>query len=409
MVAQVFGRWNESRIVWALLRVPENLSAPEGDLDIVLQPATAGQAYDLAQSLAFVSVPGYAPDRHLARFDRVARRWLWLHCTIEPTFGPYGVVRAPAEAYLAERFPDGSLMRVGPNEEFWATLMHELLDKHRFSDRARVRIRSTAPRARAEGVLPAALSVVLPPGWTPRSLMERAQAGDWRSLSQLAGPVRSRALELGRPSLARRVTRAAARRLRNGAPGRQQRGASVALMGPDGAGKSTLADGLEKEFVFPVTRIYMGLTGGWLRYADRLRVPGIVRICRLAILWGRYLRGRYHARQGKLVVFDRYIYDAVAPLPYHVGWPRRLGRWIDGHSCPAPDLVLILEASGSVMYGRKGTYDAGTLESWAQRFRAWSRGRPNAAILDGSRPPDEVLGAAMDRIWDQYVARWGGG
>jgi len=54
ILAQVFRRWNESNVAWALLRVPENLDAPEGDIDILLEPAAAKQAYELAQSLRFV-------------------------------------------------------------------------------------------------------------------------------------------------------------------------------------------------------------------------------------------------------------------------------------------------------------------------------------------------------------------
>jgi len=409
MVAQVFGRWDQSGVVWALLRVPENLAAPEGDIDIVLQPATAQRAYDIARSQGFVTVPGYAPDTHLARWERETRRWLWLHCTTQPTFGPFAAVRLSADDCLAERFTDGPLSRVGHNEEFWITLMHALLDTRGLTDRARRRIRSTVAYARADGALPTALGTVLPPGWTPRRVMELTQTGHWDALAHLAGPTQKRALHLGRPSMIRRVARALARRLRDGPSGRQRRGASVALIGPDGAGKSTLADGLEKEFVFPVTRIYMGLTGGWLRQADRLRVPGVVRIGRLSIIWARYLQGRYHTRRGRLVVFDRYTYDAVAPAPYRTGWLRRVGRWIDGHSCPSPDLVLILDAPGRVMYARKGAYDPQLLDAWARRFRAWSRGRPNTVILDGSQSAEQVLGAAMDRIWAHYLARWGAG
>jgi len=406
ILAQVFRRWNESNVAWALLRVPENLDAPEGDIDILLEPAAAKQAYELAQSLRFVSVPGYAPDTHLARFDRGTRRWLWLHCTTELTFGPYGAVRAGAEVCLAGRFVEGLLTRVTPNHEFWVTLMHSLLDKRRFSDASKRRIQLTSDAACPDGSLPDALSTVLPPGWTPRRVMERAQERDWAPLLQIAPEVWGRALDLGRPPLVRRAARAAMRLLQHTPSARRHRGLSVALIGPDGAGKSTLATGLKTEFVFPVRQMYMGLTGGWLRHVDRLRLPGVVRLGRLSVIWSRYLRGRYYVLRGELVVFDRYIYDAVVPPPYPIGRLRRLGRWVDGHSCPAPDLVLILDAPGNVMHARKGAYDAELLEGWARRFRALAHERRDAVVLDTSRSPEEVLGEAIDRIWERYVARW---
>src|SRR5947208_14851621 len=57
---------------------------------------------------------------------------------------------------------------------------------------------------------------------------------------------------------------------------RRRRGLSIALLGPDGAGKSTLAMGIQHSFVFPVRLVYMGLTGGLLRHIARLHVPGLV-------------------------------------------------------------------------------------------------------------------------------------
>ena len=135
----------------------------------------------------------------------------------------------------------------------------------------------------------------------------------------------------------------------------------MALLGPDGAGKSTLSESLRRSSVFPSRQVYMGLTGGWLRHVDRLRVPGIVRVGRLLVIWGRYLRGQYHVYRGRLVVFDRYVLDAEVPPPYPLGPFGRLARRIDGRSCPPPDLVLILDAPGTVMHQRKGEYTPETL------------------------------------------------
>ncbi len=153
----------------------------------------------------------------------------------------------------------------------------------------------------------------------------------------------------------------------------------------------------------------MGLTGGWLRRVDRLRIPGIVRVGRLCVIWSRYLRGRYHTLRGRLVVFDRYTYDAAVPPPHHQSPLRRAARWIDGHSCPAPDLVMILDAPGAAMHRRKGEYTAELLEEWRQHFLALRHKLPHAVVLDSAKPPAELRADAIDRIWAGYATRWGPG
>jgi thymidylate kinase len=180
----------------------------------------------------------------------------------------------------------------------------------------------------------------------------------------------------------------------------------VALLGPDGAGKSTLANGIEQSFVFPVRQVYMGLTGGMLRHVDRLRIPGVVRVGRLLVIWARYFRAQYHMARGRLVVFDRYIYDAEVPTPHPLGPADRLGRWIDGRACPAPDLILVLDAPGAVMHQRKGEYDPVMLEEWRQRFRSLQRRLPRVELIDTTRDIGAVRAEVVGRLWHCYAVRW---
>lgn len=77
-----------------------------------------------------------------------------------------------------------------------------------------------------------------------------------------------------------------------------------------------------------------------------------------------------------------------------------------GHSCPPPDLVLVLSAPGPVMYAKKREYSAETLEDWRQHFLALRRKLPQVELVDTTRPVDEVRADAMHRIWRRYPARW---
>jgi thymidylate kinase len=176
-------------------------------------------------------------------------------------------------------------------------------------------------------------------------------------------------------------------------------GLSVALLGPDGAGKSTLAAGISQSFKMPVSIMYMGLTGGFLKQVARLRVPGVVFVGRAMVIWRRYLRGRLHQARGRLVVFDRYVLDAAVPHPLRLTRLQRMSRWLDFYLCPPPDLVLVLDAPGDVMHRRKGEYHAQMLEDWRRHFRELQRRFPDVVeIVDASQEKDAVRIDATQRI-----------
>jgi thymidylate kinase len=405
LLAALFDHWETAEVVWALLRAPVNSALPEGDVDILLERRTARAAKRIALSLGFVLIPRSGADLHLVHFDRETGAWLWLHCTTELAYGPGGRLRPGLEnRWLAARRGDG-VKRLAPEDEFWLTLMHALLDKGRVSDRNRVRLTASVAGVTAESPLARAFDPLLPPAWTAGVLLDRVRAGDWVALERVAPGMRDVVRRFPRP-LGVRLTEGAAHAIGAMRGLRRRRGVTVALLGPDGAGKSTLAAGIERSFVLPVRQVYMGLTGGWLRQVDKLRMPGVVQLARFFIIWSRYLRGVYHAHRGRLVVFDRYIYDAEVPTPDPLTQWRRLTRWLDGRSCPGPDVVLVLDAPGAVMYDRKGQYSAEMLEDWRQCFRRLQTRRPNVEVLDTTLPPDAVLSRATALIWQRYEARW---
>jgi hypothetical protein len=58
------------------------------------------------------------------------------------------------------------------------------------------------------------------------------------------------------------------------------------------------------------------------------------------------------------------------------------------------------------MHDRKGAYDPATLEDWRQRFRGVAGRLRHVAVLDSTRPADEVRADATAHIWARYVERW---
>jgi thymidylate kinase len=125
----------------------------------------------------------------------------------------------------------------------------------------------------------------------------------------------------------------------------------------------------------------------------------------VAVLWAHYVRAILDRAAGRIVLFDRYVLDgAVAagkPLPFRSKLSRRIQRWI----VPAPDLVLLLDASGRTMYERKGEYAAETLESGRSQYRKLQAAVPSLVVIDAEQPAEGVLRTAQKLIWEKLRER----
>lgn len=209
---------------------------------------------------------------------------------------------------------------------------------------------------------------------------------------------------------------------------------TVALIGPDGAGKTTVARRLERSLPMPAKYLYMGVnadssnhllpttrlvraikrargvspdTGGPPHHRrTRQRPQGAVRrglaslksalrlANRLAEEWYRQYRAWSYLRRGAVVVFDRhffsdyYAYDIAEGPTLPIS--RRIHGFLLARVYPKPDLVIYLDAPPETLLARKGE---GTLESLARRRREYldlADLTGHFEIVDASRPLDEV-------------------
>jgi thymidylate kinase len=379
---------------WSLLRPREGLARPDGDVDVLVEPEALGRVAELLGDLGFVRMPLPGPDLHASRYDERDGIFLWLH--VQAALRVAGEV-VPAEEVLAEADRDGVRQ---PSDRWllWILLLRALVDKGELPERHREPVRRLAA-AWESG--PATLEALARRhGLDPAAVVSAAAAGDWDALmAQRRPPAPS-----GRASMPVRLARRVASIARWVRSGRSRRGLSVAVLGPDGAGKTTLVQGLARSLPLPTRIQSMGLTGGKLRRVDRLRVPGVIFLAKLAIIWLRYGRAMYRRERGEIVLFDRYLLDGVVPSGVRLGPAGRLSRSVLRRLCPMPDLVLLLDASGETMYARKGEYDAAVLESWRAGYDRLRGRLPDLEVIDAERPPDAVRRDAESRIWRRYAA-----
>jgi thymidylate kinase len=415
LLQAAFADLERAGVCWCLLRLPANPSAPRGDVDVLVERGDLGRLRSALTALGLVRFPsaGSRGEHVFLCYHAATDCWIRLHVVTELSFGAHQSLRSGAESTcLARRVHTGMLAALAPEEEFWATLLHGLLDKGDLAERHRPRLQALAGRYEPDGPLRPVVERSCPAGWNAPRIVECVRRGDWGPLTELAPALRS---NWRRQSFFSRMMRSAGRWLR--LPVRllnlwRRRGLSVAVLGPDGAGKTTLAAGLAQSFFGPSRTIYMGfgVSGGDERQPllARLSLPGLGAPGRLLVLWARVLSAWYHQIRGELVIFDRYSYDGLAPPPRRRHWLRRLSSWCKVHACPAPDAVILLDVPGSVMYARKGDLDPDTLEFQRQRFLSLRQRIPRLQIVDGTIDANPLRIDVTDRLWRLYASRFSG-
>ncbi len=393
-----FRSLDRGRISWVLLRGRADLAERGGDVDLLVS-RPAASALEALRSAGFREVPGRgrAPHRFscLPTSLAAAEPYLTLDIVDRVVFGPWQQLPSDwSEAVLSRRQERGGVWQPEARDAAWLELLHQVLDKRHVGERAQ----RLAAGASTSDPLARALDAQCGKG-TATWLLEVVAAGDpdaWRELQRRWS---SRPLSLARSARSRSL-----RVVHDGGRFSWRDGRTVAVLGPDGAGKSTLIDALV-QVPMPVrmSRVYFGL---WRENAWDERLSPVLG-AQFALRVGRAVRQSARARaaraRGHLVLLDRSPYDALTGEAAD-SWPGRLLSRIGLGLAPHPDVVLVLDAPAAVMYARKGEDTPELLESRRRGYLALRDRIPHVVVLDAAAPAEQVHGAALAAIWELMAA-----
>ena len=398
-VAKAFHALDESGLPWVLLRGEDDLALPSGDVDILVASGLLPRLDELMNGIGLcrVRAAGHGSHRFYFGYSDADELWLKLDIVSEISFGPFQQWRTPlAPGCLERRVRNGALWMPAPADQAWLLLLHLALDKGEIQPQREEAARAAAAVASSGDRIAAYVDQRGGTG-AAAQLLELVRSNRFGEAPAMAARLRSGwtngALWRTRfLAVANRASRLLSPRL----PGR---GLVVGVMAPDGAGKTTLLHGLRAAFPIPTAYVYMGMWGagpwdGWLH-----RVPG----GRTAKKLFRVLKGgmaaRYHRVRGRVVLMDRVAYDALLPGAADSkpkgGLSNALAVWLGA----APDLLLVLDVPGEVMFSRKGEHTAEILEKWRQSYLQLADRLPGSRILDAAQPRHLVQRLATKTVW----------
>lgn len=199
-------------------------------------------------------------------------------------------------------------------------------------------------------------------------------------------------------------------------------GLFVVVLGPDGAGKSTLIEHLKTNLAraFRRTNCFHLMPSLLRRRNDsgpvtaphgkppRSKLVSLLKLVYyfLDYAFGYWVKVRPKLVKSTLVLFDRYYDDLlVDPKRYRYGGPMWLVKWLQ-RLIPQPDLYFVLDVPVEKLRERKQEVEPEELQRQIKAYREFAFSKPNAVLLDGSQSVEEVVRQAQEVVLDYMHERY---
>ena len=199
---------------------------------------------------------------------------------------------------------------------------------------------------------------------------------------------------------------------------------TIALLGPDGVGKSTLIRHMESHLMgilktetneMKTFHIRPGVFPTITELLNRKKQPNgktsvlqeawqspsvIISFIRLLCFWVDYMLG-YIVKvlpelvKYRVVVLDRYFYDIlIDPLRYKIRLPNILMKTLF-MSIPRPRIIIVLDAPPDVIFRRKGELNEENISVLLDKYRNMKNEYDDVHIFPATDPPEELSVAVV--------------
>ena len=403
---QVLVALGQAGILRALVREPSRDGHLRLEADLLVTPEDLEETEQILASRGFRRRPGWGRRPHRFHLSPAANEdgsidWLKIDVVTDLCFGrlhEFASNTGPG-CLLAATSPNND--RLLPADELMALLLHGLLDGPILRTDQRDRLQVLAIAAGQPG--PLALRC-LPSGanaMTWSGLLDAIGHADWAAIERLRPALRRQLT--GRHQLQmrmRRLSSVTGRRSAKALTAVSARGPVVALIGPDGTGKTTLAASLAEHAGIPSRVLY----GGTYRSGTTSSiVPGFTTARLLARLLGTRAQLNWHQTRGRLVVLDRHPLQARPTAEDHLSPRAALRRRIVAATLPAPDLLLALDAPTEVLHSRRPEHSMERLGRDRVQTLALAEITPGALVVDATTAPDQLRDQAIRIVWERAI------
>lgn len=179
----------------------------------------------------------------------------------------------------------------------------------------------------------------------------------------------------------------------------------IVILGPDGAGKSSVISGLLDQlnpagFVVKMRHLKPRTVAKLRGQPEMIVVDphgkpprgAFLSLVKLIVwIFEEWYANFFHEKKSTLLVCDRYYHDLlVDPRRYRFGAPLWTAKLV-GMLMPQPKLWILLNAPAEVLQARKQEVAPAETARQCEAYVKFIRTRRNHAIIDASQPLDKVI------------------